>query len=85
MYRDDVLLLFDSTRTFIKASELLRGAGFSIRVISVPEAIRRTCGASIGLTWKQYNAVSLLLDKARLDFQAFDGTTHNPLEKETEI
>ena len=62
------LLLFQSTRTVIKAERLCRNHGLSCKVIPVPRTISSECGMAIELHPEDREKIETLLNGGGISF-----------------
>ncbi|MCI6153997.1 MAG: DUF3343 domain-containing protein [Bacteroidales bacterium] len=81
MYSDSVLILFGSTRLFVRALALCEGEGLEVRVLSVPDAIMAGCGMCLGLTEPVAQRAISLLRQAQIAGKVYTAQTFDLIQE----
>lgn len=81
MYSDSALILFSSTRLFIRALTLCESARLSVRALSVPDAITSGCGMCLGLSQDTIDPACQLLQKEGIAGRLYSTHPYNLIKQ----
>ena len=64
------VVLFYTTSSVMQAEKLLIAEGYSIKLIPTPRQFSSDCGIALRFDWNHREEVKLVLDDAKIEFEA---------------